>query len=443
MEKDMTMHSIILKFFCVGKHGITKRTVLFATMAAMICTIFPACNNNERIIRTDKFDGYPVSLVYNNKEKVYKLKFDYSDNDRMSWKIQEQYVDSSLIINGGDMPLNILFENLANYGTITAKSGARFDGFIYNATLPICGTWNYPDGSYETLIAPTENGNIYCVYDKTFSEDFESDYNTIRLLIPANEYTGINMNTGITYFEKSKIAAFGQGTVESGGTTIVKYDAKTDWKIDSTTYKPIITFANNGFEAFYTNNEQFSIDEINQIFNWMVTYYNAAYTHYVAPYTHSEQHSYNSYRNYSILVDSDCYNIIIDIPWDIRWKLFAIANDIRKPLSNDIFDMYEDQAVWFNDKLEYLRAVEEYLRYDIQSSAENPFATVESREWIRCKLQKLIPESQYNSYYYDDIRRLVSYNMFIRYLSDICLNDLLVQTSRERDRLGDSTYVIE
>ena len=176
----------------------------------------------------------------------------------------------------------------------------------------------------------------------------------------------------------------------------------------------------------------------------MVTYYNAAYTHYVAPYTHSEQHSYNSYRNYSILVDSDCYNIIIDIPWDIRWKLFAIANDIRKPLSNDIFDMYEDQAGWFDDKLAYLRAVEEYLRYDIQSSAENPsFAIVESREWIRCKLQKLIPESQYNSYYYDDIRRLVSYNMFIRYLSDICLNDLLVQTSRERDRLGDSTYVIK
>lgn len=433
----MTMYSIILKFFCVGKHGITKRTVLFATMAAMICTIFPGCNNNERIIRTDKFDGYPVSLVYNNKEKVYKLKFDYSDNNRMSWKIQEQYVDSSLIINGGDMPLNILFENIVNYGTITAKSGARFDGFIDNATLPVCGTWNYPDGSYETLITPTGNGNLYCVYDKAFSEDFESDYNTVTLLIPANEYTGINMNTGITYFEKSKIAAFGEGTVESGSTTIVKYDAKTDWKIDSTTYKPIITLVNNGFEAFYTNNEQFSIDEINQIFNWMVAYYNAAL------YTHSE-HFYISYRNYSILVDADCHNIIIDIPWDIRMKLFAIADDIRKPLSNDIFDMYEDQAGWFDDKLAYLRAVEKYLRYDIQSSAENPsFAIVESREWIRCKLQKLIPESQYNSYYYDDIRRLVSYNMFIRYLSDICLNDLLVQTSRERDRLGDSTYVIE
>ena len=436
MEKDMTMYSIILKFFCVGKHGITKRTVLFATMAAMICTIFPACNNNERIIRTDKFDGYPVSLVYNNKEKVYKLKFDYSDDDRMSWKMQEQYVDSSLIINGGDMPLNILFENIANYGTITAKSGARFDGFIYNATLPALGTWDYPDGSYETLLAP-ENGT-YCVYNKTFSENFESDYNTITLLIPANEYNFIDMNTGITYFEKSKIAAFGEGTVESGGTTIVKYDAKTDWKIDSTTYKPIITFANNGFEAFYTNNEQFSIDEINQIFNWMVAYYN----YNVPLYTYYE-HSYNSYRNYSILVDSDCFNIIMDIPWDIRMKLFAVANDIRKPLSNDIFDMYEDQAAFFNDKLEYLRAVEKYLRCDIQSSAENSFATVESREWIRCKLQKLIPESQYNSYYYDDIRRLVSYNIFIRYLSDICLNDLLVQTSRERDRLGDTTYVIE
>ena len=436
MEKDMTMYSIILKFFCVGKHGITKRTVLFATMAAMICTIFPACNNNERIIRTDKFDGYPVSLVYNNKEKVYKLKFDYSDDDRMSWKMQEQYVDSSLIINGGDMPLNILFENIANYGTITAKSGARFDGFIYNATLPALGTWDYPDGSYETLLAP-ENGT-YCVYNKTFSENFESDYNTITLLIPANEYNFIDMNTGITYFEKSKIAAFGEGTVESGGTTIVKYDAKTDWKIDSTTYKPIISYENSGFEAFYTNNEQFSIDEINQIFNWMVAYYN----YNVPLYTYYE-HSYNSYRNYSILVDSDCFNIIMDIPWDIRMKLFAVANDIRKPLSNDIFDMYEDQAAFFNDKLEYLRAVEKYLRCDIQSSAENSFATVESREWIRCKLQKLIPESQYNSYYYDDIRRLVSYNMFIRYLSDICLNDLLVQTSRERDRLGDTTYVIE
>ena len=436
MEKDMTMHSIILKFFCVGKHGITKRTVLFATMAAMICTIFPACNNNERIIRTDKFDGYPVSLVYNNKEKVYKLKFDYSDDDRMSWKMQEQYVDSSLIINGGDMPLNILFENIANYGTITAKSGARFDGFIYNATLPALGTWDYPDGSYETLLAP-ENGT-YCVYNKTFSENFESDYNTITLLIPANEYNFIDMNTGITYFEKSKIAAFGEGTVESGGTTIVKYDAKTDWKIDSTTYKPIISYENSGFEAFYTNNEQFSIDEINQIFNWMVAYYN----YNVPLYTYYE-HSYNSYRNYSILVDSDCFNIIMDIPWDIRMKLFAVANDIRKPLSNDIFDMYEDQAAFFNDKLEYLRAVEKYLRCDIQSSAENSFATVESREWIRCKLQKLIPESQYNSYYYDDIRRLVSYNIFIRYLSDICLNDLLVQTSRERDRLGDTTYVIE
>ena len=432
----MTMHSIILKFFCVGKHGITKRTVLFATMAAMICTIFPACNNNERIIRTDKFDGYPVSLVYNNKEKVYKLKFDYSDDNRMSWKIQEQYVDSSLIINGGDMPLNILFENIANYGTITAKSGARFDGFIYNATLPALGTWDYPDGSYETLLAP-ENGT-YCVYNKTFSENFESDYNTITLLIPANEYNFIDMNTGITYFEKSKIAAFGEGTVESGGTTIVKYDAKTDWKIDSTTYKPIISYENSGFEAFYTNNEQFSIDEINQIFNWMVAYYN----YNVPLYTYYE-HSYNSYRNYSILVDSDCFNIIMDIPWDIRMKLFAVANDIRKPLSNDIFDMYEDQAAFFNDKLEYLRAVEKYLRCDIQSSAENSFATVESREWIRCKLQKLIPESQYNSYYYDDIRRLVSYNIFIRYLSDICLNDLLVQTSRERDRLGDTTYVIE
>lgn len=436
MEKDMTMYSIILKFFCVGKHGITKRTVLFATMAAMICTIFPACNNNERIIRTDKFDGYPVSLVYNNKEKVYKLKFDYSDDDRMSWKMQEQYVDSSLIINGGDMPLNILFENIANYGTITAKSGARFDGFIYNATLPALGTWDYPDGSYETLLAP-ENGT-YCVYNKTFSENFESDYNTITLLIPANEYNFIDMNTGITYFEKSKIAAFGEGTVESGGTTIVKYDAKTDWKIDSTTYKPIISYENSGFEAFYTNNEQFSIDEINQIFNWMVAYYN----YNVPLYTYYE-HSYNSYRNYSILVDSDCFNIIMDIPWDIRMKLFAVANDIRKPLSNDIFDMYEDQAAFFNDKLEYLRAVEKYLRCDIQSSAENSFATVESREWIRCKLQKLIPESQYNSYYYDDIRRLVSYNIFIRYLSDICLNDLLVQTSRERDRLGDTTYVIE
>ena len=432
----MTMHSIILKFFCVGKHGITKRTVLFATMAAVICTIFPACNNNERIIRTDKFDGYPVSLVYNNKEKVYKLKFDYSDDDRMSWKMQEQYVDSSLIINGGDMPLNILFENIANYGTITAKSGARFDGFIYNATLPALGTWDYPDGSYETLLAP-ENGT-YCVYNKTFSENFESDYNTITLLIPANEYNFIDMNTGITYFEKSKIAAFGEGTVESGGTTIVKYDAKTDWKIDSTTYKPIISYENSGFEAFYTNNEQFSIDEINQIFNWMVAYYN----YNVPLYTYYE-HSYNSYRNYSILVDSDCFNIIMDIPWDIRMKLFAVANDIRKPLSNDIFDMYEDQAAFFNDKLEYLRAVEKYLRCDIQSSAENSFATVESREWIRCKLQKLIPESQYNSYYYDDIRRLVSYNIFIRYLSDICLNDLLVQTSRERDRLGDTTYVIE
>ena len=432
----MTMYSIILKFFCVGKHGITKRTVLFATMAAMICTIFPACNNNERIIRTDKFDGYPVSLVYNNKEKVYKLKFDYSDDDRMSWKMQEQYVDSSLIINGGDMPLNILFENIANYGTITAKSGARFDGFIYNATLPALGTWDYPDGSYETLLAP-ENGT-YCVYNKTFSENFESDYNTITLLIPANEYNFIDMNTGITYFEKSKIAAFGEGTVESGGTTIVKYDAKTDWKIDSTTYKPIISYENSGFEAFYTNNEQFSIDEINQIFNWMVAYYN----YNVPLYTYYE-HSYNSYRNYSILVDSDCFNIIMDIPWDIRMKLFAVANDIRKPLSNDIFDMYEDQAAFFNDKLEYLRAVEKYLRCDIQSSAENSFATVESREWIRCKLQKLIPESQYNSYYYDDIRRLVSYNIFIRYLSDICLNDLLVQTSRERDRLGDTTYVIE
>lgn len=246
------------------------------------------------------------------------------------------------------------------------------------------------------------------------------------------------MNTGITYFEKSKIAAFGEGTVESGGTTIVKYGAKTDWKIDSTTYKPIISYENSGFEAFYTNNEQFSIDEINQIFNWMVAYYN----YNVPLYTYYE-HSYNSYRNYSILVDSDCFNIIMDIPWDIRMKLFAVANDIRKPLSNDIFDMYEDQAAFFNDKLEYLRAVEKYLRCDIQSSAENSFATVESREWIRCKLQKLIPESQYNSYYYDDIRRLVSYNIFIRYLSDICLNDLLVQTSRERDRLGDTTYVIE
>ena len=435
MEKDMTMHSIILKFFCVGKHGITKRTVLFATMAAMICTIFPACNNNERIIRTDKFDGYPVSLVYNNKEKVYKLKFDYSENNRMSWKIQEQYVDSSLIINGGDMPLNILFENIANYGTITAKSGAQFDGIIYNATLPLAGIWNYPDGSYEIVTEYLANGNNYFVYIKIFSEDFESDYNTITLLIPANEYTCIDMNTGIIYFEKSKIAAFGKGTGEFGSTTIAKYDAKPDWKIDSTTYKPIINTLNNGFEAFYTNNERFSIDEINQIFNWMVTYYDAAL------YTHSG-HSYISYRDYSILVDSDCYSIIIDIPWDIRMKLFAIANDIRKPLSNDIFDMYEDQAAWFDDKLAYLRAVEKYLRYDIQNSAEN-IAIVESREWIRCKLQKLIPESRYNSYYYDDIRRLVSYNMFIRYLSDICLNDLLVQTSRERDRLGDSTYVIK
>ena len=54
----MTMHSIILKFFCVGKHGITKRTVLFATMAAMICTIFPACNNimKELFVRTNLTD---------------------------------------------------------------------------------------------------------------------------------------------------------------------------------------------------------------------------------------------------------------------------------------------------------------------------------------------------------------------------------------------------
>ena len=436
MEKDMTMHSIILKFFCVGKHGITKRTVLFATMAAVICTIFPACNNNERIIRTDKFDGYPVSLVYNNKDRIYKLKFDYSEDDRMPWKMLEQDVDSSLIINGGDMPLNILFENEYNFGTITAKTGARFDGLIYNATLPLDGIWNYPDDTYELVrMASLEDGNNYVFYHKTFNENFESDYNTVTLLIPSNEYTGIDMNTGITYFEKSKIAAFGKGTGESSSITIAKYDAKPDWKIDSTAYKSIFTIENYSEAFYYTNNEQFSIDEINQIFNWMVAYYNILF------FTPSE-HSYTSYYNNN-LVDSDCYDIIIDIPWDIRMKLFAIADDIRKPLSNDIFDMYEDQAGWFNDKLAYLRAVEKYLRYDIQSSAENPFAIVESREWIRCKLQKLIPESQYNSYYYDDIRRLVSYNMFIRYLSDICLNDLLVQTSRERDRLGDSTYVIK
>lgn len=440
MEKDMTMYSIILKFFRVEKHSITKRTVLFATMVAMTCTIFPACNNNERIISTDKFNGYPVSLVYNNEDKVYKLKFDYSDDDRMLWKIQEQDVDTSLIINGGDMPLNILFENKSNYGTITAKSGAQFDGIIYNATLPLAGIWNYPDGSYEIVTEYLANGNNYFVYIKIFSEDFESDYNTITLLIPANEYTCIDMNTGIIYFEKSKIAAFGKGTGEFGSTTIAKYDAKPDWKIDSTTYKPIINTLNNGFEAFYTNNERFSIDEINQIFNWMVAYYN------MADLSTPSGHSYNSHKNYynnnTILVDSDCFNILMDISWNIRWQLFAIANDIRKPLSNDIFDMYEDQA-WFKDKLAYLRAVEKYLRYDIQSSAGNSSGTVESSEWIRCKLQKLISESRYNSYYYDDIRRLVSYDMFIRYLSDICLNDLLVQISRERDRIGDSAYVIE
>lgn len=435
----MTMRSIILKFFRVEKHDITKRTVLFATMVVMTCIIFSACNNNERIIRTGKFNGYPVSLVYNNEEK-YKLKFDYSADDRIPWKMQEQNVDSSLIINGGDMSLNILFENKYNYGAITAKSGARFDGIIYNATLPVDGTWNYPDGTYEIVTGYLANGNNYFVYMKTFNEDFESDYNNVILLIPSSEYTCIDMNTGITYFEKSKIAAFGKGAGEFGSTTIAKYDAKPDWKIDSTTYKPIITTVNNGFEAFYTNNERFSIDEINQIFNWMVAYYNIADLFILSG------HSYSSYKNYynnnTILVDSDCFNILTGISWNIKRQLFAIANDIRKPLSNDIFDMYEDQA-WFKDKLAYLRAVETYLRYDIQSSTGNSSATVESSEWIRCKLQKLIPESQYNFYYYDDIRRLVSYDMFIRYLSDICLNDLLVQISRERDRLGDSTYVIE
>ena len=78
----------------------------------------------------------------------------------------------------------------------------------------------------------------------------------------------------------------------------------------------------------------------------------------------------------------------------------------------------------------------------MSSLQNNGLGTIECKEWIRCKLQILIPENQYNSYYYNSVRQLVSYNEFIRFLADICLNDLLVQVSRERDRMGDSSYMI-
>ena len=415
-----------------------KRNIVFLVVGIIIFMLFLSCNNSEKVISSGQYRGYPVSLVYNSEEKDYRLRIDCSDNDSSLYDRIELYVDSFAIAKVENMDLDFLLLN-QNVGTITAKNGAKFKGLIFAGTFPTTGMWSYPDSTHEYLYSPEDRGEYYC-YIRTFDKNF-SEYNGVIVLIPSEMYSGIGMHGGIEYFEKSHIAAFEKKEKNSNYVDVVKYNALSDWKIDSTTCKPIISIFDNSFEAFFNTNERLSIGEINEIFNWMAAYYQLLDLHTLSKHSYIEEFTYFS-DDIPVLVDSDCYDIQIDIPWKIRRHLFKMARDLRKPLGNDIADMFENQ-VWFKDKLSYYRSIEQYLRYDIRSSMPpNGYGTIECKEWIRCKLQILIPENQYNSYYYNSVRQLVSYNEFIRFLADICLNDLLVQVSRERDRMGDSSYMI-
>lgn len=413
-----------------------KRNIVFLVVGIIIFMLFLSCNNSEKVISSGQYRGYPVSLVYDSEEKDYRLRIDCSDNDSSLYDRIELYVDSFAIAKVENMDLDFLLLN-QNVGTITAKNGAKFKGLIFAGTFPTTGMWSYPDSTHEYLVSPGNRGEYYC-YVKTFDENF-SEYNNVSVLIPSDMYRGIGMHSGIEYFEKSHIAAFEKKEKDFEYVDVVKYNALSDWKIDSTTYKPIISIFDNSFEAFFGTNERLSIGEINEIFNWMTAYYYLFDLHTLSKHSYTEELTYFS-DDIPVLVDSDCYDIQIDIPWKIRRHLFKMARDLRKPLGNDIADMFENQ-VWFKDKLSYYRAIEQYLRNDIHSSIQG-LGTIECKEWIRCKLQILIPENQYSSYYYSTVRQLVSYDEFIRFLADICLNDLLVQVSRERDKMGDSNYMI-
>ncbi len=415
---------------------IMKRNIVFLVVGIIIFMLFLSCNNSEKVISSGQYRGYPVSLVYDSEEKDYRLRIDCSDNDSSLYDRIELYVDSFAIAKVENMDLDFLLLN-QNVGTITAKNGAKFKGLIFAGTFPTTGMWSYPDSTHEYLVSPGNRGEYYC-YVKTFDENF-SEYNNVSVLIPSDMYRGIGMHSGIEYFEKSHIAAFEKKEKDFEYVDVVKYNALSDWKIDSTTYKPIISIFDNSFEAFFGTNERLSIGEINEIFNWMTAYYYLFDLHTLSKHSYTEELTYFS-DDIPVLVDSDCYDIQIDIPWKIRRHLFKMARDLRKPLGNDIADMFENQ-VWFKDKLSYYRAIEQYLRNDIHSSIQG-LGTIECKEWIRCKLQILIPENQYSSYYYSTVRQLVSYDEFIRFLADICLNDLLVQVSRERDKMGDSNYMI-
>lgn len=417
-----------------------KRNIVFIVVGIVIFILFLSCNNSEKVISSGEYNGYPASLVYDTEEKDYRLKVDCSGSDSLYDRI-ELYVDSSAISEAGNMNLNLLFEYGVNYGTVAAKNGAKFKGliYLYPRILPAMGIWSYPDSTHEYLYSLEDRGEYYC-YIRTFDKNF-SEYNGVIVLIPSEMYSGIGMHSGIEYFEKSHIAAFEKKEKNSNYVDVVKYNALSDWRIDSTTYKPIISIFDNSFEAFWDTNEKLSISEINQIFNWMAAYYQLLDLQTLSKHSYIEEFTYFS-DDIPALIDSDCSSIQVDIPWKIRRYLFKMARDLRKPLGNDIADMFENQ-VWFKDKLSYYRAIEQYLRYDIRSSLQNNgLGTIECKEWIRYKLQILIPENQYNSYYYGSVRQLVSYDEFIRFLADICLNDLLVQVSRERDRIGDSSYMI-
>ena len=47
-------------------------------------------------------------MIYNDEEQSYKLKIDYSKDDKSLWKTMELYVDSTLISKDEDKDLNIL-----------------------------------------------------------------------------------------------------------------------------------------------------------------------------------------------------------------------------------------------------------------------------------------------------------------------------------------------
>lgn len=408
-----------------------KSYITFIAACLTVLTPLGSCDKKENVLYTGEVSGRPASLIYNDEEQSYKLKIDYSKDDKSLWKTMELYVDSTLISKDEDKDLNILFENRFNPGKITAKNKAEFTGTIYDCALPSFGIWNYPDSTYEALYSPEEGD--YFVYEKTFNEDFPGNYNLVRILMPSDRYAGINMNYGVTYFENAEIAAFiRQG--EHASIDVIKYKAMPDWQIDSTAYEPII-YIENGLEMLSGNNWELTIAEINENINWMVAFYN------LLDIYPSYNHSYREYTSSfpPRVVDSDCNSIMLEIPWSIEEDLFTIARSIRKQLGNEISDRFKNQ-VWFKNRLSYLRAVEQYLRYDIQLDMRYS----KCKAWEQMKLRMLIPEKIYNSsYLYAEIRRIVNYDNFVLFLANVCLNDLLVQVSQERDRLGDSSYVIK